>query len=140
MLGVVLRGLGSEMPSAPRGEVTQGWDLWVAFGIEIPAGDGVVSWLMGLHEFCWENVTGRRRGPRSEPRASPHFEEGEKAKALVAQSCPTLCYPMDCSPPGSSVHGDSPGKNTGVGCHLGSTKETGELRARRIELNCSLPS
>jgi len=23
---------------------------------------------------------------------------------------------MDCSPPGSSVHGDSPGKNTGVGC------------------------
>ena len=22
----------------------------------------------------------------------------------VAQSCPTLCYPMDCSPPGSSVH------------------------------------
>ena len=24
---------------------------------------------------------------------------------------------MDCSPPGSSVHGDSRGKNTGVGCH-----------------------
>ena len=24
---------------------------------------------------------------------------------------------MDCSPPGSSVHGDSPGKNTGVGYH-----------------------
>ena len=35
----------------------------------------------------------------------------------VAQSCPTLCDPLDCSPPGSSVHGDSPGKNTGVGCH-----------------------
>ena len=29
----------------------------------------------------------------------------------------TLCNPIDCSPPGSSVHGDSPGKNTGVGCH-----------------------
>ena len=28
------------------------------------------------------------------------------------QSCPTLCNPMDCSPPSSSVHG-----NTGVGCH-----------------------
>ena len=25
--------------------------------------------------------------------------------------------PQDCSPPGSSVHGDSPGKNTGVGCY-----------------------
>ena len=24
---------------------------------------------------------------------------------LVAQSCPTLCDPIDCSPPGSSVHG-----------------------------------
>ena len=36
---------------------------------------------------------------------------------LVAQSCPTLCNPMEHSPPGSSVHGDSPGKNTGVGCH-----------------------
>ena len=36
---------------------------------------------------------------------------------LVAQSCPTLCHPMDCSLPDSSVHGDSPGKNTGVGCH-----------------------
>ena len=32
----------------------------------------------------------------------------------VTQSCLTLCDPMDCSPPASSVHGDSPGKNTGV--------------------------
>ena len=23
---------------------------------------------------------------------------------LVTQSCPTLCNPMDCNPPGSSVH------------------------------------
>ena len=36
---------------------------------------------------------------------------------LVAQPCPTLCNPMDCSPTGSSVHRDFPGKNTGVGCH-----------------------
>ena len=36
--------------------------------------------------------------------------------AQVLQSCPTLCDPVDCSPPGSSVHGDSPGKNTGAGC------------------------
>ena len=26
-------------------------------------------------------------------------------KVLVTQSCPTVCDPMDCSPPGSSVHG-----------------------------------
>ena len=33
---------------------------------------------------------------------------------LVTQSCPNLCDPMDCSPPGYSVHGDFPGRNTGV--------------------------
>ena len=36
---------------------------------------------------------------------------------LVAQSCPILYNPMDCSSPGSSVLGDSPGKNIGVACH-----------------------
>ena len=36
---------------------------------------------------------------------------------LVTQSCPILCDSMDCDLPGSSVHGDSPDKNTGVGCH-----------------------
>ena len=28
-----------------------------------------------------------------------------KVKVLVTQSCPTPCEPMNCSPPGSSVHG-----------------------------------
>ena len=36
--------------------------------------------------------------------------------SLVAQSCPTLCDLMECSPPGSYVYGDSPSKNTEVGC------------------------
>ena len=36
---------------------------------------------------------------------------------LVIQPCETFCNPMDCSLPGSSVHGDSLGKNTGMGCH-----------------------
>ena len=36
---------------------------------------------------------------------------------LSHSSCLILCDLLDCSPPGSSVHGDSPGKNTGVGCH-----------------------
>ena len=34
-----------------------------------------------------------------------------------AESCPTRCNPMDWSPPCSSVHGNSPGKNSGVCCH-----------------------
>ena len=36
---------------------------------------------------------------------------------LVTQSCPTVSNPVKSSPPGSFVRGDSPGKNTGVGCH-----------------------
>ena len=43
---------------------------------------------------------------------------GTKSMCMHAsslQSGPTLCEPMNCSPPGSSLHGDSPGKNTGVG-------------------------
>ena len=28
-----------------------------------------------------------------------------KSESEVAQSCPTLSDPMDCSPPGSSIHG-----------------------------------
>ena len=43
--------------------------------------------------------------------------EASYVLCLVVQSCLTLCDPMDCSLPGSSVHGDSPGKNTRVGCH-----------------------
>ena len=39
------------------------------------------------------------------------------AVCLVFQLCPTLWDLMDYSPPGSSVHGDSSAKNTGVGCH-----------------------
>ena len=37
--------------------------------------------------------------------------------AKLLQLCQTLCDPMDCRPPASSVHGDSPGKNPGMGCH-----------------------
>ena len=37
---------------------------------------------------------------------------------LVPKFCATLFDPMDYSLPGSSVHGISPGKNTGVGCHF----------------------
>ena len=36
--------------------------------------------------------------------------------AKLLQSCLTLCNPKNDSPPGSSVHGDSPHKDTGVGC------------------------
>ena len=40
------------------------------------------------------------------------------AAAKSLQSCSTLCDSVDSSPPGSPRPWDSPGKNTGVGCHF----------------------
>ena len=54
----------------------------------------------GSPRFClhpwgyWLNV---KVGSRSFPSDGSCY--------LVARLCPTLCHPMDCSPPGSSVHG-----------------------------------
>ena len=36
---------------------------------------------------------------------------------FITQLCLTFCDPTDYSPPGASVLGDSPGQDTGVGCH-----------------------
>ena len=51
-------------------------------------------------------------------------QAGEILSSLGACMCaksfhlhPTLCDSMDYSQPGSSLHGDSPGKTTRVGCH-----------------------
>ena len=48
---------------------------------------------------------------------------------LVAQPFPTLCNLMDSILPDSSVHGDSTGKNTGVGSH-GPSKESSQPRVK----------
>ena len=63
-------------------------------------------------------VLGRRSQLNSEVLMKAQGLALKPRKVLVTQSCLTLWDPMDCSPPGSSVHGDSPGKNTGVGCHI----------------------
>ena len=60
-------------------------------------------------------------------------------KVLVSQSCSTLCYPMEYSPPEFLCPWNSPGKNSGVDCHfllqgifptLGSN--SGLLHCRRV--------
>ena len=40
-----------------------------------------------------------------------------KSESEVAQSCPTLRDPMDCSPPGSSIHGILQARVLELGCH-----------------------
>ena len=49
-------------------------------------------------------------------RVKKAYKSAAAAKPL--KSCLTLCDPIDGSPPSSPVPKDSPGKNTGVGCHF----------------------
>ena len=62
------------------------------------------------------------------------------AKSL--QSSLTLCDPMDCNTPGSFVPGDSPDKNTRVGCHAllqGNLPNLGiEPRSPVLQADCLL--
>ena len=62
-------------------------------------------------------------GTESRMRLGSSFQVGHLARcgllcrAKLLQSCLTLCDLVDYSPPGSSVHGDSPGKDTEVSGH-----------------------
>ena len=60
-----------------------------------------------------------------------HFHRATKfLKVTVAQLCPTLCNPVDCSPVRLLCPWDSPGKNSGVGCHALLQGEMPELGFR----------
>ena len=69
------------------------------------------------------------------------------AAAKSLQSCPTLCHPIDGSPPGFPHPWDSPGKNTGVGCHFllqrmkvkNEREVTQSCLTPRDPMDCSLP-
>ena len=67
-----------------------------------------------LQYYCLENP--RARAPGGLPSVGSQGV-GQDWRDLAAAAAVVLCNPMACSPPGSSVPGDSPGKNTGVGCH-----------------------
>ena len=43
--------------------------------------------------------------------AKSRTQLSDRTELKSLQSCPALYDPMDCSPSGSSVHGDAPGKN-----------------------------
>ena len=47
----------------------------------------------------------------------PAVNNTMRCAVLSRSACPALWDPVDCSLPGSSVHGDLPGKNPGVDCH-----------------------
>ena len=62
--------------------------------------------------------SGSTLGPVAFPNSGTSFPRMHGGCCLVAKSCLTLCDLMDCSPPDSLVHGDSPGKNIGAVCHF----------------------
>ena len=93
---------------SPPGSSRREYRSWLSFlspgGLPHPGGPRL------LHLLHWQQGS----LPPVPPRKPSHMYVLCGASLL---SCLTLCNPMDCSPPGSSVHRDSPGKNTGMGCH-----------------------
>ena len=64
--------------------------------------------LFGGSKPLLSSALGSRDGDQKVQEEGPKCEIirlSRKVKVKVAQSCLTLCDPMACSPPGSSVHG-----------------------------------
>ena len=70
----------------------------------------------GKKDFCLRDLAQIRSVMASVQ--DGHFLSLRLCCCWVAQSCPTLCDPMDCSPHQLLRPWDSPGKNPGVGCHF----------------------
>ena len=94
----------------------------------------VLYQVSGQDQFLDQNSVGWRRGISLRRRSLSQIYKRKSSSpsgvqvvlllgpmwpvlCLVAQSCPTLWDPRGCSPPGSFVQGDFPGKNTRAGCH-----------------------
>ena len=79
-----------------------------------------VKFILYVQFFNLVNIKSSSVTPKSSmspwSRCLPSLYPSAAAKSL--QSCPTLCDPIDGSPPGSSVHRILQAKNTGVGCHF----------------------
>ena len=82
---------------------------------EAEPADGT-SWIQwqSLHKQLSPQMPGPVLGTRMQPWAKqiPALMETytQRKGELVTQSCPTLCDPVDCNPPGSSVHGILPAR------------------------------
>ena len=81
----------------------------------------VKSWLIGKDPDAGKYWREKEKGMTEYEMVGWHHRLIGHAAAAAAkslQSCPTLCDPIDGSPPRSPHPWDSPGKNTGVGFHF----------------------
>ena len=64
---------------------------------------GGEGWVLQFDSYQRTGSSKQDLIPESLGTVDEQFEE--EVAVLVAQLCPTVCNPVDCSPPGSSVHG-----------------------------------
>ena len=80
------------------------WDL--SYSLEIVGRGRILFFLSSSYKPLHDLVSTCPSDPWPQTHhtahLSIHFES--EVKVLVTQSCPTLCDPMDCSPPGSYVY------------------------------------
>ena len=70
------------------------WDIHLLLPLDVSTSDScMLDPDLDLHNYP------------SDSQAFACMPRKVKVKGLVAPLCPTLCDPMDCSPPGSAVHG-----------------------------------
>ena len=102
----------------------------------------VTPWPSVMSDSLWpQKKTETKKGMRSgNKQQNGRFKSTMSIiVVLIAWSCSTYCDPVDYNLPGSSVHGGSSGKNTGVGGHAlfqgifpTQGSNSGLLRCRRI--------
>ena len=94
-----------------RGD-SRGWDGWTASPTQW-------TWVwVNSKSWWWTGRPGMLQSTRSQSVGHNWVTELNWTDVVHAQSCLTLCSPMDYSPPGSSVHGIFPCKDTRLACHF----------------------
>ena len=100
----------------PCGLSSWGPQVWLLCGMWTPPKPGIEPMSPALAGgFLTTGPSGKSSLYDLKQISGPH-KVSSCIHAKLLQSCPTLCSPTNCSLPGSSIHRDSPGKNTGVGC------------------------
>ena len=100
-------------------------------------------------QFCATPWTAAHQAPQSLGFSRQEYWSGlpfnspvHKSESDVSQSCPTLSEPMDCSLPGSSVHGIFQARVLDWGSIAFSTMQVGHsksfLRVRLLQVLCKV--
>ena len=128
---------GASTSSAGKESASNERDLGLILGLGRSPGGGHGN---SLQYSCLENLHGERSLAGYSPwghRESDTTDQLSTAHTHRSHSVmPDSLPPHGCSSPGSSLHGDSPGKNTGVGCQALFQEIFPTQRSNLILLHC----